>query len=83
MCDRVAGIDINLSFFCRSSARMGGLCSKSGTLQGGHQVIGTTRALGGGDGGGGGKDSIPVNPRQAALDAAERRKQAVRFSFVG
>ena len=46
-------------------------------------MIGTTRALGGGDGGGGGKDSIPVNPRQAALDAAERRKQAVRFSFVG
>ena len=44
-------------------------------------MIGTTRALGGD--GAGGKDGKPVNARQAALDAAERRKQAVRVSFVG
>ena len=60
---------------------MGALCSKSGTLEGGHRVVGTTRTLGGE--GGGGKDSIPVNPRQAALDAAERRRQTVRSSLAG
>ena len=59
---------------------MGTLCSKPGTLEGGHKVIGTTQALGGD--GAGRKDSIPVNPRQAALDAAERRRQTVRFLFV-
>jgi len=52
---------------------MGALCSKPGTVGGGHTVVGTTRSLGGD--GVGGRESIPVNPRQAALDAAERRKQ--------
>jgi len=42
-------------------------------LQGGHRIIGTTQALGGD--GAGRTDSIPLNARQAALDAAERRKQ--------
>lgn len=59
---------------------MGALCSKPGTLQGGHKIIGTTQRLGGD--GAGGNDSIPVNARQAALDAAERRKKTVRVSLV-
>jgi len=53
---------------------MGALCSKSGMLEGGHRVVGTTQTLGGD--GTGGKDRIAVNPRLAALEAAERRKQA-------
>ena len=59
---------------------MGALCSKPGTVEGGHKVIGATRTLGGE--GAGGKDSVPLNPRLAALEAAERRKQAVRLLFV-
>lgn len=55
---------------------MGALCSKPGTVGGGHTVIGTTRTLGGD--GAGGKGAIAVDPRQAALEAAERRKQTVR-----
>lgn len=56
---------------------MGAICSKPGTHRGGHRVIGTTRTLGSVDAGGGG--SIPPNPRQAALKAAERRQQEVRL----
>ena len=59
---------------------MGALCSKSGMLEGGHKVIATTRALGGE--GAGERDSIPANPRQAALDAAERRRKEVGSSLV-
>jgi len=59
---------------------MGAFCSKPGTLQGGHQVIGTTRALG--SDGVGGKADKPVNARLAALEAAEKRKQAVRVLLV-
>ena len=55
---------------------MGGICSKPGTLEGGHQVIGTTRTLGGA--GAGGEGDI----RQAALDAAERRQREVSFWLV-
>lgn len=60
---------------------MGAACSKSGTLEGGHRVVAVSRTLG--DGGGGGEGSAPVNPRQAALVAAERRQQEVsQISFV-
>jgi len=59
---------------------MGSLCSKPGTLEGGHQVIGTTRTLG--SEGAGGKGDKPVNARLAALEAAEKRKQAVRLLLV-
>ncbi|KAF9652031.1 hypothetical protein BDM02DRAFT_3089999 [Thelephora ganbajun] len=52
---------------------MGVLCSKPRTLEGGHKVIGTTHTLNGD--GASGEDRIPVNPRQAALEAAEMRKQ--------
>jgi len=71
----VAGIDIINLLPLIANTRMGVICSKPGTVQGGHTVVGTTRTLGGD--GRGGKDSIPVNPRQAALEAAERRKQTV------
>jgi len=60
---------------------MGALCSRPGTVEGGHQVIGITRALGGENVGG--KDSVPLNPRLAALEAAERRKQTVGCLLVG
>jgi hypothetical protein len=56
---------------------MGAFCSKRGTLKGGHRVIGTTQTLGGTDAGREG--NIPVDPRQAALKAAEKRKQDVSF----
>jgi len=52
---------------------MGAICSKAGTLKGGHKVIGTTQTLGGT--GAGGEGNTPTNPRLAALKAAESRKQ--------
>jgi len=52
---------------------MGAFCSKTGTLRGGHQVIGTTQVLGGTGAGGGG--DTPVDPRSALLKAAERRRE--------
>lgn len=54
---------------------MGAICSKAGTLKGGHKVIGTTQTLGGT--GAGGEGNTPTNPRLAALKAAESRKQVV------
>ena len=59
---------------------MGAICSKPGTLEGGHKVVGATRALGGT--GAGVEGSVAVNPRQAALEAAEKRRQAVSFLVV-
>jgi len=53
---------------------MGGLCSKPGTVHGGHTVVGTVTL--GGDSAGR-RDSAPpkANTREAALAAAEKRKQ--------
>lgn len=59
---------------------MGAICSKSGALEGGHKVIGTTQTLG--DTGAGGEGHSQANPRLAALKAAEERKRAVSFLLV-
>ena len=65
----IGGIDINLQFRLRSSTRMGAFCSKAGTHEGGHQVIGTTQKLGG--------EGVKGDPAKAGLEAAEKRKKEV------
>ncbi|KAI0669910.1 hypothetical protein C8Q78DRAFT_1079819 [Trametes maxima] len=51
---------------------MGSLCSKSGTVSGGHQVLGA------GDGSAGPSGGARPDPRVAAAEAAERRQKAAQ-----
>lgn len=56
---------------------MGSLCSKSGTVIGGHQVLGSGPS---GPGADPAALSRPVDPRRAAAEAAERRQREVRHT---
>ncbi|EIW64681.1 uncharacterized protein TRAVEDRAFT_139761 [Trametes versicolor FP-101664 SS1] len=51
---------------------MGSLCSKSGTVSGGHQVLGSASS----SGPTGQPDGTRPDPRAAAAEAAERRMKA-------
>ncbi|KAI0778175.1 hypothetical protein BD413DRAFT_600988 [Trametes elegans] len=57
---------------------MGSLCSKPGTVTGGHQVLGSSSSNGGSPPGGGTRP----DPRTAAAEAAERRQKAAQTRGV-
>ncbi|KAI9063054.1 hypothetical protein FKP32DRAFT_1676946 [Trametes sanguinea] len=54
---------------------MGSLCSKPGTVSGGHQVLGSATSTGSPDG-------TRPDPRAAAVEAAERRQKAAQARGV-
>ncbi|KAM5536176.1 hypothetical protein V8D89_010075 [Ganoderma adspersum] len=65
----LAWYGLNTNAHCLS---MGSLCSKSGTVTGGHQVLGSGPS---GPSATPAAPSRPVDPRRAAAEAAERRQR--------
>ncbi|KAI8995619.1 hypothetical protein BD414DRAFT_410846 [Trametes punicea] len=55
---------------------MGSLCSKPGTVSGGHQVLGSSSSAAGSP------DGARPDPRTAAAEAAERRQKAAQARGV-